>query len=325
MKPCLRAVVSCVGVVWATQEMRAQVTLTPSSHDYGRLAVRASVPHKFTLGGVTRGDSIVATLEGPDAADWTMPEGSTYSGGIATYPPGTGTLPCGYNPNAFPAQHPTTCDVTVYFYPGSVGRKQALLRVTHQDGRTATAILTGTAVTPLCTITVVPCNYAHLYDGTFSWTHNIQGQAGSTELGIQVAITQGQAVCTGTQVSRGADGQAWTGSIVGPGLLGVEFIQDPMYPLAYRITVACPSAKFPDHPDGSKGWDAKPAEVGKDFSIVTDPQPARVAGEPIAGAITFPAPETDPDNGVTGAVAVQWNLWRTGTPQPPPPAPRGPP
>jgi hypothetical protein len=213
------------------------------------------------------------------------------------------------------------------FFPASVGTKRAQMQIVASGGRMATMDLTGTAVAPLCTHTVVPCNYAHLYDGTFSWRIHLQGQAGSDELGLQVAITAGKAECTGTQVSRTADGGSWTGSIVGPGLLGVEFVSDPMYPLAYRITVACPSARFPDHADGSKGRASQPAELGTSYSIETDRQPARVAGEPLSGALTYPAPETDPANGVSGAVSVQWNLWRTGQPPPPPPggpAARGP-
>jgi hypothetical protein len=311
MTRALRSSVPAALALFAhTATAQSSVSITPATHDFGRVAVGALREKLFTLGGVTRGDSVVAVLEGEDPAHW------VFVAQDLMFDP---TRPCapGYAGAGAP-----TCTVVLDFRPRWVGPKRAILRMTDAKGGTATAVLTGMGVPPLCTVTLVPCNYAHLYDGTFSWKIHLQGQAGSDELGIQVAITEGKAVCTGTQVSRGPGGTSWTGSIVGPGLFAVEFIPDPLHTLAYRFTVACPSARFPDHVDGSTGRDSEPAKLGSSYSIVTDPQPARVIGEPLAGGVTYPAPESDPDNGVSGTVAVQWNLWRPG--QPPPPPPGGP-
>jgi hypothetical protein len=266
---------------------------------------------ELTLGGVTDVDRVEAFLEGPDAAEWVFAMNKAVLNGIE------GALPCERTPNGG-----KVCVVEVEFRPHSVGAKRAVLRVTKIGGGTATATLTGTGVIPLCTYTVVPCNYAHLYDGTFSWTIRLQGPHGSDDLSVIASIEAGRVNCNGSQVTRRPDGVSWTGTIVGRGLIGVEFIADEAYPLASSITVACPSARFPDHADGSRGWDSEPAEVGSSFSFQTPPARARVAGEPLAGTLNYPPPETDALNGVTGTVSVQWNLWRTG--QPPPPPPGGP-
>jgi hypothetical protein len=312
MTRALRSSVPAALALFAhTATAQSSVSITPATHDFGRVAVGALREKLFTLGGATRGDAVVALLEGNDAAHWVFASNGGMINGNQW------SDPC-LLVRAAPG--PPTCTILLDFRPRWVGPKRAVLRVTDAKGGTATAVLTGMGVPPLCTVTLVPCNYAHLYDGTFSWKIHLQGQAGSDELGIQVAITEGEAVCTGTQVSRGPGGTSWTGSIVGPGLFAVEFIPDPLHTLAYRFTVACPSARFPDHVDGSSGRDSEPAKLGSSYSIVTDPQPARVIGEPLAGAVTYPAPESDPDNGVSGTVAVQWNLWRPGQPPPSPPA-----
>jgi hypothetical protein len=289
---------------------QAPLTISFANHDFGRIAVAVTSLKQFWVGGASMGDSVVASLEGPDAADWVFNVSNNSFGGTRI------SNPCADRGRIAD----TTCTAWAVFLPQSPGRKQAVLRVTDARGRSATANLTGTAVIPLCTMTVVPCNYAHLYDGTFSWSINLRGQYSSEELSVMVSIVGGRANCNGSQATRRPDGFSWTGTIVGPGLLGVEFILDSTDSLAYRITAACPSARFPDHADGSQGRASEPAELGSSYSFETDLQRARGAGQAIAGTLNYPAPETDALNGVSGAVAVQWNLWGTGQPQPPPPS-----
>lgn len=312
MRGIVRYLVAIEMSVFASQ-VTGQTPLSISfvRHDFGQIAVTATSILQFTVGGVQVGDTVFAVIEGPDAGDWVLNASSSSFGRSRTFSPCDSRNRYNYG----------TCGGFVVFFPASVGTKQAVLRIVASGGRMASADLTGRAVAPLCTHTVVPCNYAHLYSGVLSWTHSVQGQAGSTRLGVTVTIDKGQALCNGSETVTSPDGTPWVGTIVGPGLLGVEFLADPMYPLVYQITVACPSPAYPDHADGSSGRPSAPAELGSSYSVVTDRQPARRAGEPLAAALNFPAPETDPDNGVTGMVGLSWNLTTTPTPTPPPPPP----
>jgi hypothetical protein len=102
------------------------------------------------------------------------------------------------------------------------------------------------------------------------------------------------------------------GSIAGTGLIAVEFLEDPIYPLVYLITVACPTPAFAatasDPADPSR-----PAELGQG-ELLSEKQPAADVGIDLEGTISYPSPDTDPLNGVTGHVSISWKL--KGTPAP---------
>ena len=105
---------------------------------------------------------------------------------------------------------------------------------------------------------MIPCNYAIHYSGVFS------SQGGGEQ--VNVDVLQGVASCNGT-VPEG-------GRIQGPGLIGVEFGPDEVYPSFYRITVACPSPAFPSR-DGYPATPSEPAELGRGEQS-SDKQPLRI-------------------------------------------------
>ena len=303
------------------------LTVSPTSHDFGRVAVGATAIHDFAFGGVSLGDSLVmAALSGPDADDWAL-SGVHGDPGAIMYQPclegRTGFL------GAFPLVYSGSgCGQRVTFRPRSTGRKRATLGVRARDGSTVRVVLTGEAVEPLCTNEVVWCNFAHLYYGSFYWKIDLRGPAGSNVIDVAVTVDAGKAWCTGSELETGPGGP-WRGSITGPGLIGVEFLDDKG---TYRITVACPSPEFPDHPDGSAGRASEEAALGTSYSIETYKQTAKAVRADLIGGSNYPAPETDPVNGVTGSVSLTWELTRVKKPPkdrpkeeepPPPPPPSG--
>jgi len=306
------------GLLPAQVAAQASFYIWPPDKDYGHVAVGGSLHAGIWLYGVSPADSIFITFQGPNASEWQFTQQHAQQRG----PGGTWySRKCAIPPTA----SAPSCIFGIVFAPQSAGVKTAELVVTASRGRRAVAPLLGIGIQPTCTFTVVPCNYAHHYSGTFSWSVNLSGEAGSNELGLLVGVTDGKAACTGSEISRQPGGTSWTGHIVGPGILGIEFLPGARGSLTYRITVACPSARFPDHPDGSTGRPSEPARLGSSYSIVIDPQRAEVVGDTLTGTLNFPAPESDPLNGVTGSVAVQWKLTLNPPRQAPPPPPPPPP
>jgi len=310
------------GGLWpAISAAQTPLTIAPVSHHFGRIAVGATAIQDFALGGVSLGDSlVVAGLQGPDADDWTL------SGVHGATPAGTVYAPCLQRMTGMPGvtlplvYSGSGCGQRVTFLPQSTGRKRAELVVIARGGRRIGAVLTGEAVEPLCTTTVVWCNFAHLYSGSLSWKIDLRGVHGSNQISIEVTVDAGEAWCTGSEIETGPAGP-WRGTITGPGLIGVEFLSASGGKLEYRITVACPTPEFPDHADGSQGQASEPAELGNGYSIETYTQAAAEMNQlELSGGRTYPAPETDPVNGVTGSVSLTWKLTRTKTPPTPPPA-----
>jgi hypothetical protein len=154
---------------------------------------------------------------------------------------------------------------------------------------------------PACRMTVVHCNYAYLYSGTFYWTVTLSGPASQSELKVQMAIQKGVAACGGTQKDT-SNGQTTVASIGGTGLFAVEFNRDSNNQLEYVLTAACPAPPW-------MGAPGRPAELGHDPYYSIDPQSATAIGQAkLTGSLTYPAPETDAVNGVTGTVTVSWTL-----------------
>ena len=155
---------------------------------------------------------------------------------------------------------------------------------------------------PTCQMKVVSCNYAYLYSGQFSWSNTLNGSASQLNEQVTVGVKNGVADCLGT-VRETSNGQTTTGKISGPGLFAVEFERDSANKLVYRITAACPTA-------AGMGSPAQPAELGHN-DRETYQQPATAIGQKVLkGGSNYPAPETDPVNGVTGTVQVTWNIAR---------------
>jgi hypothetical protein len=95
-----------------------------------------------------------------------------------------------------------------------------------------------------------------------------------------------------------------------------------MYPWVYQITAACPTPDWPPGPNGEAATPSQPAELGhNDRSTYKQPDglirqgwtlEQAVAGlYRLQGTLSYPAPETDQLNGVSGAVVVSWNLTRS--------------
>jgi hypothetical protein len=154
---------------------------------------------------------------------------------------------------------------------------------------------------PACQMKVVPCNYAYLYSGTFYWTVSLSGPAGQSSWKVQTAIQKGVVSCGGTQTDT-SNGQTTVANIGGAGLFAVEFNPGSNNKLEYVLTAACPTPPW-------MGAPGRPAELGHDPFHYIDPQPATAIGQAsLKGSLTYPAPETDTANGVTGTVTVSWSL-----------------
>jgi hypothetical protein len=155
-----------------------------------------------------------------------------------------------------------------------------------------------------CEPKVVPCNYAHHYTGQFGWQITLQaaGTGSSYTEVVTIGISNRVVTCNGTATDID-HGQAKIGRIVGPGLLAVEFKTDSTGRLVYNITAACPSPAFP-------GETVKPAELGHNEEQSYD-QPATAIGmKNLKGGSTYPNPDSDALNGVTGTVTVSWDFKR---------------
>jgi hypothetical protein len=151
-------------------------------------------------------------------------------------------------------------------------------------------------------MSVVSCNYAYLYSGSFNWSYSLNGSQSQSLEQVQVGINNGVGNCQGT-VRVTEHGRTTTGTIAGPALVAVEFERDSVNNIVYNITVACPSV-------AGMGSPVQPAELGH-HDLSTYPQPSTgIAQHVIKGGSNYPAPETDPVNGVTGTVQVTWALTR---------------
>ena len=209
----------------------------------------------------------------------------------------------------------------VEFKPRSFGPKQAKLVIRNIRGGTATAVLKGNGVRAICEPLVVFCNYAFLYDGTFSWSYTIVSPQSKTVMDVTVSIVAGRGVCNGSETIT-ENGSSQTGGITGQALVAVEFEIGSLTPDSmkqkdepvYRVTAACPTPEFRRTAD-SDGSRSHPAELGHNDQTSYNVKGVPI-GSPLIGKLTYPAPETDQSNGVSGNVTVGWTLTPTTNAQP---------
>lgn len=183
---------------------------------------------------------------------------------------------------------------------------------------------------PPCRMDVVTCNYGALYTGTMSWSKLLvlqQQTATSSNLvrrteTVNVTVTRGEAVCSGTLVEdRATTGDDPTrgklrATILGKALFAVEFGKSNGMDY-FLVTVACPSEAGTDSTQNLKSllWSGNTIEStlpeldGREME--SDKQPATSIGMNLIGTITYPHPEVDPVNGVSGTVTVKWDLKRS--------------
>jgi hypothetical protein len=265
----------------------AGITITPSSHDYGKVAVRAWGYASFAVSiptGAGARDTLTVMKTGADTADFD----ATDDGGCpALWRRGW-------------------CNYVVAFRPKSLGPKTANLFVTDTRGNRATLQLKGEGVEPVCTNEWVFCNYAHLYSGTFGWTSGLAGPGSQYNEHVQVDIVNGVAMCNGAATST-SQGTSRTGAIHGNGIAAIQFVNDSAGKLVYRITVACPTPAWPAGSNGEPATPSERAELGHNDQQSYD-QPATAPAMDLIGSRSNPAPETDQLNGVTGNVVVRWAL-----------------
>lgn len=270
-------------------------TVKPSSYDFGNVAVNGLKSQVFVVtiaANTPPGTTLTYKMSGPDVADF-------MGGFTATLDP---VSDCPVTPAAI------TCPNTFEFRPRSLGVKHAVLTVTDSRGGTATVPLKGTGVQPLCRAVVVPCNFSHLYNGTFTWSSTLLGPKTSYSEHVTVTVKDGVASCNGGATDT-FQGHTTVGSMSGNGLIGVEFLRDDTYRLKYKITVACPTPDFPSAP-------GRPAELGH-YEQTSDEQEASGYGIDLKGSMAYPSPDTDALNGVSGTVSISWDLKSSAPPKAP--------
>jgi hypothetical protein len=176
------------------------------------------------------------------------------------------------------------------------------------------ASLKGTGIRAICENRVVFCNYAFLYDGVFSWSNVIVSAQSKTTEDVTVSIVAGRGSCKGAETITD-NGASQTGGISGTALVAVEFVTEPLNDSSekdepvYRITVACPTPLWPSTADAA-GTPSQPAELGHNDQTTYNIKGVPI-GSTLIGKLTYPAPETDSLNGVSGNVTVAWKLTAT--------------
>ena len=164
-----------------------------------------------------------------------------------------------------------------------------------------------------CEFKVVPCNYAHLYSGSFSWQSELLGPYGQNRRLITVTVVKGKATCDGSEtdvnISKVGD-QTYTstevGNIKGPGLIAVEFEPDS----AGRWSTGSPVRVH--LPSGRRRCNARCSRLNwNSYEEQSYNQPASAIGIDLVGNRGEPHPDTDQENGVSGAIRVTWSLKRS--------------
>ena len=175
--------------------------------------------------------------------------------------------------------------------------------IAHKLGAT---MVVGLAVAPAaaqdlpCRAHLVPCNLAHHFSGSVSWTSAIESVAGKTTETVTVHVARGKARCEGSVAST--DPGATSGRIAGEGLVvletGIGTDEDDAAPW-YRLAVACP------------GVDGVPAAMnGSEMSSYKQPRSGSLAR--VQGSREEEHPDADPVNGVTGTLLLRWSLAQEG-------------
>ena len=271
------AAVAAVAVITA-----APIRITPGSQDFGKVMLGGSKVATFSVVPPVplAGDSVRVSVTGSSEFQEIVQPTGRCAGTTVLY----------------------SCQVLVQFSPTTLGVKTGSLAVSDSRGNSGTVPLRGEGADVFCTLTVVPCNYAHLYSGEFSWQIVLRDPDTQTRTHVTVGVKNGVATCVGSIDDTEVGRDPVHGTISGPGLIGVEYLPDPMHKIVYRVTVACPGPKYP-------GLNSGPASLSDAQN--TENQPATAIGQnALSGQITYPAPETDPANNVSGTVTIAWSLKR---------------
>lgn len=303
-----------LGVLAGVTLIGVATTISPTRYDWGRVAVGDPAPFiKFRVtlpAGFLLTDSVDVSLAGPDVQDFYV---DTLGRVVCN-------MPDPWDPRRL--RPGGGCEFQVQFQPRSVAAKTARLEVVDKFGTKATATLHGFGIAPMCTMTVVFCNYAHLYSGSFSWQTGLSGQYGQNSKTITVNVINGRANCSGSETDVNIDDRGnrttQVGTILGPGLIAIEFEKDSTGKDVYRITGACPSPYWPPTAD-QPARASTPAELGSSYyeQSYQQPMPPGSTGSlvpnpaALRGGNTYPNPEADPANGVTGTIRVTWAFSRS--------------
>ena len=284
----------------------AALSIAPVYHNFGDVGVMGIGTQTFqvTLPASPRGITLRYRIIGTDSSDFMVQDPPTTD-------PFDPNFPCPAGPLG------VVCSKKVDFRPHSVGTKKATLVVSDGLGNSNSASLEGLGVAPLCTHTVVPCNYALHFSGVFGWVYTVTGPEGRYTENVNVDVSEGVAACNGSATESG-EGRSRTGVIVGTGLIGVEFLSDRLYTWVYQITAACPTPAWPES-GNDPATPARPAELGQGdqstyklefgmFRTGTTLDEAIAGVTELKGVTSTPTNDTDPGNGVTGVVTVTWHL-----------------
>ncbi len=168
----------------------AAITITPSSHDFGKVDIdvlaRGPAPSQaFTIAlppGAPPGSFVMVTLTGPNAVDFILTRHvvvvSPLNPANTVGPQRATSIPIQACSNSTQG---SVCSMDVDFVPWSLGLKTASLVVTDSRGNTGSAVLKGEGVGGVCEARLVWCNYAHLYSGSFIWKSSVSGPASQSD------------------------------------------------------------------------------------------------------------------------------------------------
>lgn len=182
----------------------------------------------------------------------------------------------------------------------SLGNRAAPRYITFSTTGPAPAGVADAPEVAQCVNKTVQCNYAQWYTGKISWSHTIIAPNAQHYDNATVSVTNGVASCNGG-VREVDHGQTTSGSINGPGLIGIQFMLDSANKLVYRIIGACPTA-------AGMGSPVQPADLDHNSMETYEQRATKIEQQLLADSVSYPAPEVDPVNNVTGTVVVVWSF-----------------
>lgn len=177
------------------------------------------------------------------------------------------------------------------------------------------------AQAPECTPYVVECNYyARFYSGPVVQARTLRSEGKTVQDSrdsVTVTIGGGQVSCSGTtSTTRMSSDPPYKytehGTISGKGLFALETPKGIVSDATYTIRIACPTpamqwrAEEKGQPvkSGSEPWAPADLKVAL-IEIIEKPE---VDFTLLEGRETYPHPESDEANAVTGTVRVTWRL-----------------
>ncbi len=142
-------------------------------------------------------------------------------------------------------------------------------------------------IAAMCEPVLVHCNYAKFYSGTIGWTATLKAPGLDSRGAYEATVTRGKVQC---QAKTTDDGE-----FSGPGLLVVEKPRSSPTDRRgnYLIRVSCPSG--PDEEISIDGGLQIDERAAADFAL-------------LEGTESYPHPDSDEVNKVTGTMTVRWRL-----------------